>query len=68
MSTLHLAAFSLDPVGPATDDDWWVRRVNRGGFWGSSDATAQVAFRSSDRSSHRSFFSAIGFRLARTIT
>ena len=67
MSTLHLAAFSLDPVGPATDDDW-VRRVNRGGFWGSSNDTAQVAFRSSGRTSHRSFFSSIGFRLARTIT
>ena len=38
------------------------------GFWGSSDSTAQVAFRASNAPSHRSFFSSIGFRLARTIT
>jgi len=65
MSTLHLAAFSLDPVGPAADD--WTKRGNRGGFWGSSDSTAQVAFRASNAPSHRSFFSSNGFRLARTV-
>ena len=67
MSTLHLAAFSLDPDGPAADDDW-VRRVNRGGSWFSFAQNARAATRRSDGPSHRSYFSAIGFRLARSVS
>ena len=67
LSNIELSS-CVDPDGPAADWRAERRRVNRGGFWGSSDATAQVAFRSSDRPSHRSFFSAIGFRLARSVS
>jgi formylglycine-generating enzyme required for sulfatase activity len=58
MSTLHLAAFSLDPVGPAAGDN----RELRGGSW---VMYAQAAYRHWNNPGVR--HNLIGFRLARTV-
>jgi formylglycine-generating enzyme required for sulfatase activity len=62
MSTYGLAAFSLDPVGPAAG----VYRVSRGGSWCDYARSARGAV------GHRLFpgyrYNYFGFRLTRTIT
>ena len=62
MSTLHLAAFSLDPVGPAAGD----YRVILGGSWyNNARQILALAGRSTARRVRRD---GAGFRLARTIS
>ena len=61
MSTYGLAAFSLDPVGPAAGDN----RELRGGSWNINAQYAQAAYRHWNNPGVR--HNLIGFRLARTV-
>jgi formylglycine-generating enzyme required for sulfatase activity len=61
MSTLHLAAFSLDPVGPAAGDN----RELRGGAWNINAHYARAVACHGNYPDFRDDL--IGFRLARTV-
>jgi len=61
MSTYGLAAFSLDPVGPADGDN----RVSRGGSWCDYDRDEAPGRRAQAHPGYR--YNYFGFRLARTV-